>query len=101
MHDVLEGVLQYEAKLVLAHLIRHCRHIRLSHLNNTIESIELGYMEVSSRHSPTVHNMEDKHLKQNGMCIMLHVRTHVLMCTLIFVSCRMQKYTTCNLLLLY
>ena len=39
MHDVLEGVLQYEAKLVLAHIISHCRHI---HLNNMIESIELG-----------------------------------------------------------
>ena len=72
MHDVLEGLLQYEAKLVLAHIISGCRYIRLSHLNHLFESIELGYMEVSDRPSPIVLNMDDNHLKQNGM-IVVHV----------------------------
>ena len=67
MHDVLEGVLQYEAKLVLAHVISGCRCIRLSHLNHLIESVELGYMETSSQPSPIILNMEDRHLRQNGM----------------------------------
>ena len=66
MHDVLEGVLQYETKLILSH-ITSCHYISLSHVNHLIECIELGYMEVSSRPSTIVLNMDDKHLKQNGM----------------------------------
>jgi hypothetical protein len=67
MHDVLEGVLQYEAKLVLSHITSGCHYISLSHVNHLIECIELGYMEVSNRPSAVVLNMDDKHLKQNGM----------------------------------
>ena len=66
MHDVLEGVLQYETKLILSH-ITSCHYTSLSHVNHLIECIELGYMEVSSRPSIIVLNMDDKHLKQNGM----------------------------------
>lgn len=66
MHDVLEGVLQYEAKLVLKH-IHDRRYMRLSHLNHLLEVIELGYMETSSRPSPIVLNMEDRSLRQNGI----------------------------------
>ena len=63
MHDVLEGVLQYETKLILSH-ITSCHYISLSHVNHLIECIELGYMEVSSRPSTIVLNMD---LKLNGM----------------------------------
>ena len=63
MHDILEGVLQYEAKLVLSH-ITSGYYISLSRVNH-LECIELGYMEVCNRPSAVL-NM-DKHLKQNGM----------------------------------
>ena len=66
MHDVLEGALQYETNVLLAHIINEARHLQLSKLNHIIECVELGYMESSSRPSPIL-NMEDKHLKQNGM----------------------------------
>ncbi len=39
MHDVLEGVLQYE---VLKHVESH--YVQLSKINQIIESSELGYM---------------------------------------------------------
>ena len=67
MHDVLEGVLQYEAKLVLSHITSGCHYISLSRVNHLLECIELGYMEVCNRPSAVVLNMDDKHLKQNGM----------------------------------
>ena len=45
MHDVLEGVLQYETKILLQELIQEKRYIELDTLNNTIESFEFGYAE--------------------------------------------------------
>ncbi len=65
MHDMLEGLLQYEAKLVMKHII-DCHYMRLSHLNHLIESFELGYMEITSRPSPIILNMDDRTLRQNG-----------------------------------
>ena len=44
MHDLLEGILQYEAKLVLQHCILEKKYTKLSSLNDLIENIELGYM---------------------------------------------------------
>ncbi len=51
MHDILEGALQYELKLVLQYCIRTRRFFRLSALNEKIEGMELGYME-SDRPAP-------------------------------------------------
>ena len=51
MHDVLEGVLQYEAKLLLRHLICDERCFTLDQLNSRISRMELGYMETSNRPS--------------------------------------------------
>lgn len=73
MHDMLEGVLQYEVKLLLEHLIKECRHFKLSFFNHMIEAIELGYMEVRNRPTLIVLNMEDRLLKQNGMTVNLFV----------------------------
>ena len=64
MHDVLEGVLQYETKIVLMHLIQSCHYFTLRHLNHLIACVNLGYMEVSSR--PTEISLGDDKLKQNG-----------------------------------
>ena len=68
MHDMLEGLLPYETKLVLKHIVES-RYVNLKQINHIIDSIELGYMETSNRPStPIVLNMEDKPLKQNGKC---------------------------------
>ena len=68
MHDVLEGVLQYETKLVLIHLIQSCHYLTLRHLNHLIACVNLGYMEVSSR--PTEISLSDDKLKQNGKLLL-------------------------------
>lgn len=64
MHDVLEGVLQYETKLILIHIIQSCHYLTLKHLNRLITSVNLGYMEVSNR--PSEISLSDDKLKQNG-----------------------------------
>lgn len=69
MHDVLEGVLQYEAKLLLQQIISSDHYCTLVDLNNQIESIELGYSEVKSRPSlisTVTFNEKDGSLKQSG-----------------------------------
>ena len=42
MHDLFEGVLQYETKLMLIQFIEQ-RYFKLKNLNNYIESLELPY----------------------------------------------------------
>ncbi len=49
MHDVFEGGLQYEAKLVLQHTITNEHYLSLRVLSGKIEHMELGYMEASDR----------------------------------------------------
>ena len=75
MHDVLEGVLQYETKLVLIHIIQGCRYLILKHLNHLIACVNLGYMEVSSR--PYEISLSDDKLKQNG-------KFHILACSYMY-----------------
>lgn len=48
MHDVLEGALVYEAKLIMQHCI-HNQYLSFTTLSQTLESMELGYMEVGNR----------------------------------------------------
>ena len=72
MHDVLEGVLQYEMKLLLYHCIRDKKYfrIRLSLLNDFIVNYELSFMEVSNRPTPVKKSTlysSDRSLKQNCM----------------------------------
>ena len=50
MHDVLEGALVYEAKLIMQHCI-HNQYLSFTILSRTLESMELGYMEVGNRPS--------------------------------------------------
>lgn len=68
MHDVLEGALQYELKLVLKHLIDECHCFHISTLNERIEGMELGYMETSRPEPITTHTLrsDDNTLKQKG-----------------------------------
>lgn len=52
MHDLLEGVLQYEGKLILQHCILDEKYTTLSRLTDMIGHVELGYMEYDDR--PTI-----------------------------------------------
>ena len=69
MHDVLEGVLQYEVKLVLRHCVVSKKYFQLSFLNMHIDNYELGFMEAANRPSPIKKETlksSDHSLKQNG-----------------------------------
>ena len=69
MHDVLEGVLQYETKLLLNHCIFEEEYFTAETLEQLIASYELGFMETANRPTPinskTLHQ-KDNSLKQNG-----------------------------------
>ena len=45
MHDILEGTLQYESKLMLRVMVNEVKYFTLEQLNSQIENFELGYME--------------------------------------------------------
>lgn len=69
MHDLFEGVLQYEAKLVLQRCINQQKYFSLSMLAQKLECVELGYMEVGNRPSPItsqVLNSKERSLTQKG-----------------------------------
>ena len=46
MHDILEGALQYEVKLMLQFMVDTERYFTLNELNTRLEHVELGYMLV-------------------------------------------------------
>lgn len=69
MHDVLEGVLQYEAKLLLQHCVFVERYFTVDTLQHLIESFELGFMETANRPTPITGKIlrrADNSLRQNG-----------------------------------
>ena len=70
MHDVLEGALQYEIKLMLWMMIAEKRYFTLDTLNTRMENLELGYMESKDRPTPisdTTLFSSGVFLKQAGM----------------------------------
>ena len=70
MHDVLEGALQYEVKLMLQFMINHEGYFTLEVFNSHLVNLELGYMESNNRPtviSQRILNSEGNSLKQNGM----------------------------------
>ncbi len=52
MHDVLEGALQYEVKLMLKAFIFEDHYFTLDQLNTKLETMELGYMDAKDRPTP-------------------------------------------------
>ena len=52
MHDLLEGVLQYEVKLMLQEMIRVQKYFTLDEFNSRLSSTELGYMESKDKPTP-------------------------------------------------
>ena len=72
MHDVLEGALQYEVKLMLNEMISSDSYFTLDTLNTRIENFELGYMEMKDRPTTITHKTltsEGSSLKQAGKVI--------------------------------
>lgn len=70
MHDILEGALQYEIKLMLKVMINEEEYFTLDILNSRLENIELGYMEAKDRPTPiseTTMASSGVSLKQAGM----------------------------------
>ena len=47
-YDVLEGMLQYETKLVLRHCVVSKEYFQLSFLNMHIDNYQLGFMEAAN-----------------------------------------------------
>ena len=71
MHDCLEGVLQYEAKLMLRQFITQDHYFSLAQLNQQIESFEYGYTGLPSHPTPITQvtlSDPDGLLKQSGKC---------------------------------
>ena len=52
MHDLLEGVLQYETKLVLQYYASDAKIISAGVICEIMESFEFGFMEVTNRPTP-------------------------------------------------
>lgn len=78
MHDLLEGVLQHILKQLLHVLTNEKKYFTLTHLNNKIEGMELGYME-DSRPSPILRR--DQTMRQNGNIVYMYVTAIALACT--------------------
>lgn len=69
MHDILEGALQYEAKLILQKFIQEDKYFTLDEINSIIECFEFGYAEGKNRPTPITSqtlSSSDNALKQNG-----------------------------------
>ena len=69
MHDLLEGTLQYGAKLILKHIIGN-GYVTYAKFKRILEGLELGYMEADDKPSQislAVINSGDKSLGQKGI----------------------------------
>lgn len=69
MHDLLEGVLQYEACLILKHVIKEKSFLSYSAFAEALDGLELGYMEADNRPTSipaTTLNSDDRSLGQKG-----------------------------------
>ena len=70
MHDLLEGVLQYECKEMLKIFINEEKYLTLDQLNERIKRFDYGYYNGKNRPSPisqqTLNNANNS-LKQKGL----------------------------------
>ncbi len=70
MHDVLEGVLEYETKLLLRYCIDEQYYFKIKQLTDWMECFQFGYMEIPNRPTPITKEIlrkKDNSLNQNGM----------------------------------
>lgn len=71
MHDLLEGVLQYECKEMLKIFINEQKYLTLNQLNERIKRFDFGYYNDKNKPSPISHltlNNGNNSLKQKGLC---------------------------------
>jgi hypothetical protein len=69
MHDILEGVLQYEVKEMLKNYIKVEHYFTLEVLNNHISRYDFGYYNDKNKPSPISEqkfSSNDNSLKQHG-----------------------------------
>lgn len=69
MHDVLEGALQYEVKLMLQFMINHEGYLTLEIFNSYLVNLELGYVESNNR--PTVVSQKTLNSEGNNKMVCL------------------------------
>ena len=71
MHDLLEGVLQYECKEMLKTFINEQKYLTLSQQKERLKRFDFGYYNDKNKPSPisqqTLNNSNNS-LKQKGMC---------------------------------
>ena len=73
MHDLLEGLLQYELKQLIQHLINE-KVVSLTHINEAIQFFPYGYTDIKNKPcviSTAVMSSNDHTLKQNGKPLLL------------------------------
>ena len=71
MHDLLEGTLQFEAKLILRHVITE-RYTSYPKFARLLAGLELGYMEADNRPSEIASSTissSEKTLGQKGILV--------------------------------
>lgn len=87
MHDLLEGTLQYEAKLILKHIIGS-GYVSYAKISRILEGLELGYMESDDKPSQiplSVINSNEKSLGQKGMgmklitCLIISIEPDIML----------------------
>ena len=69
MHDILEGVLQYETKEMLKNFIKVEHYLTLKILNDRIAKYDFGYYNDTNKPSPITEakfSSNDNSLKQHG-----------------------------------
>lgn len=72
MHDVLEGVLQYQCKELLRCFIQEDKYFSLADLNLRIKKMDYGYYNDKNKPSPisvNTLNSDNNNLKQKGLWI--------------------------------
>lgn len=80
MHDVLEGVAQYEVKELIRHFIQD-HTITLNQINTEIEFFPYSYNDIRDKPtaiSPATLSSADHNIKQKGIVIVHYVNCHYL-----------------------
>ena len=98
MHDILEGVLQYEIKEMLKNYIKVEHYLTLEVLNSRIAKYDFGYYNDKNRPSPITEqklSSNDNNLKQHGMYSKLN------MGIMSWYLTGLDKFRTCVLICMY
>ena len=90
MHDILEGVLQYESKELLKYLISRKDRCSLSMINRRINMFPYGYSDVSNKPSEISSDhlaSSDHKLRQNGkLLLIIHFMYVIIIVSLLICS---------------